>query len=204
MNYDTVEVVIDRLLRTFKLQEWQYDVDALVEDIAEALKLIGAQKIFAEVTVELPVVSKLVKLPPDCQHIMDVLPHTVKYKEQGTFITIDLPDNSLVTLQYQAMPIDSRGYPLVPDDASVRAAIMWYMVVILILQGEIKTVNYSLAESEWQWRCSSARAALNSLSLAQVNTMYQNFVRLNPLKNEYETNFVQMNNINTLDRDKFK
>jgi len=63
MNYDTVEVVIDRLLRTFKLQEWQYDVDALVEDIAEALKLIGAQKIFAEVTVELPVVSKLVKLP---------------------------------------------------------------------------------------------------------------------------------------------
>ena len=150
MIYEPVEVVIDKLIRTFKLREWQYDIEECVEDIAEALKLIGAAKIYAEKVQLLTINSMVAPLPRDLQHIKDINPTYPPYRESGSFIEIDAPDGTQFTLTYQAMPVDTRGYVLVPDRAEVREAIMWYMVKILALQKEITTVTYQMAESEWQ------------------------------------------------------
>lgn len=202
MNYDVVEVVVNKLVSTFKLREWTYDLESLVEDIAEALKLIGAAKVFAEILQPVEVNGMMAKIPRDCQNIKYVDTPNQPYRESGNFIEIDKPDGTMVNIVYQGLPVDVRGYPLVPDTAPVREAIMWYLVKILTLQREIKHINYQMAESEWQWRCGSARADLNALNVQQVNQMYQNFVRLNPIKDAHQNNYEALGRGNTLNRDK--
>ena len=202
MIYEPVEVVIDKLVRTFKLKDWQYDIEEFVEDIADALKHIGAAKIYADKMVELTVNSNVVKLPKDLQNIKSIKPDGLPYRESGSFLEVGLPDGAKVYLTYQAMPMDARGYILVPDSAAVREAVMWYLVRILALRKEIITVSFEFADREWDWRCGSARADLNALSVQDVSNAYNNFVRLNPAKDQHLKGYVDMNNPSTLDRDK--
>lgn len=202
MNFDHVEVVIDKLVRTFKLREWVYDIEDIVEDVAEALKLIGAAKLYAEKVQSIEVNGKIAKIPRDCENIMSLIPVSQYYRESGSYIEVDVPDGTKITMKYQAMPTDERGYPVVPDNAAVREAIMWYLVKILILQKEIASIPYNVAESEWNWRCGSARGELNALNLQQANRMYNDFVRLNPLKDVHDNNYEAIGRGNTLDRTK--
>jgi hypothetical protein len=202
MNYDVVEVVVDKIVNTFKLREWQWDIEDMVEDIVQGLRLIGAQKIFAEIAVPIVVTSKIAKIPRDCQHIMYVDEKSQYYRESGNFIEIDKPDGTEVIITYQAIPVDVRGYPLVPDEAEVLEALMWWLVRVLILQKEITHISFEMAEREWQWRCGSARAALSVLNLQQVNQMYQDYTRLNPRKDVHEQNYVRPKG-NSLDREKY-
>jgi hypothetical protein len=208
MNYDPVEVVIDQLIRNFRLREWQYDIEECVEDIAEAIKFIGAAKVYSEKTATLTVNQYLAPLPKDLQNIKHLLPVSMPYREVGPFIQVDVADGTEVTLLYQAMPMDSRGYILVPDSAPVRAAIMWYLVKVLILQQEIKHIGLDFADREWHWRCKSARGYLNAMSLQDVNKAYNDFVRLNPLKDVHLKQYLELGKPNTLDRtrnlDQFK
>lgn len=204
MNFDTVEVVIDRMVSTFGLREWQEDMDVFIEDIAEALKLIGAAKLFAEDVAVLTFNQRVARLPLNCENIMGLVPTGQYYRESGSYIEMDVADGTEVSLQYQAMPIDTRGWPLVPDSAAVRQALMWFMVRNLTLRGGVKSITYQMAESEWQWRCKSARADLNAMSVQQTNQVYQNFVRLNPLKNQHQLNYAGIGKGNTLDREKFR
>lgn len=201
MNYDVVEVVIDKTINTFKLKDWQYDIEEMVEHIAEALKLIGAAKIYEEKVAKLTVTNNMAKLPRDLQHIKGLNP-TMPYRESGNFIQVDEPDGTVLYLEYQAMPVDERGYILVPDAPEVREALMWYLVKILCLQQEITVVNFAYAEQEWQWRCGSARAVLNTWSVEQAYNFYQNFTRLNPQKDVHITNYQTLGIGNTLDREK--
>ena len=202
MIYETVEVVIDKTIRTHRLKEWQFDIEELVEDIAEALKLIGAAKVFEEKVATIEINGGYGPLPKDLQHIKSLLPTGLKYRESGSFIEMDEADGTEVTLAYQAMPVDARGYILVPDNAAVREAIMWYLTKILILQGEIKKIPFQMAESEWQWRCGSARADLNTWSIQDANNAYQDFVRLNPAKDQHLRDYPNLGAGNTLDREK--
>lgn len=204
MNYDPIEVVIDKTIRTFRLKEWAYDIEDMAEDIAEALKLIGANKVYGTRTVVKALNAKVVKLPLDCEFIKEVQPKSKYYKEEGTYLILDLPDGTPITITYQALPLDARGFPLVPDNAAVREAIMWYLTKILTLQGVITKIPFQMAEQEWQWRCGSARADLNVPDLQAVERMYQDFVRLNPLKDQWMKNFVGLGKQNTLDREKLK
>jgi len=100
------------------------------------------------------------------------------------------------------MPLDPRGYPLMPDHPSVRAAIMWYLAKVLVLQGEIKHIGLDYADKEWHWRVRSARAYLNTLSIADTNKIYNDFVRLNPLKDVHLKDYLELGKPNTLNRER--
>jgi len=202
MIYEPVEVVIDKLVRTFRLKDWQYDIEELVEDIADAIKHIGAAKVYAEKTATLTFNGYMAKLPKDLQNIKGLNPSGQRYRESGSFLECQVPDGTELQLEYQAMPLDTRGYPLVPDSAAVREAIMWYMVKILVLQKEITSVNFQYAEQEWQWRCGSARGDLNALSVQDVSRAYNDFTRLNPIKDQHLKNYVDVGKPNTFDRGK--
>jgi hypothetical protein len=204
MNFDVVEVVIDKTIRAFNLREWQYDIEDVVEDIAEALKLIGAAKLYAEKVATLTVTGKIAPLPRDCENIKHLIPESTYYRESGSYIEVDAADGTQIQMAYQAMPTDTRGYPVVPDNAAVREALMWYLAKMLALQGELKTISWAQAEQEWQWRCGSARAELNVLNMQQTSRIYNDFVRLNPIKDQHMKNYTEVGKPNTLDRDKFK
>lgn len=202
MNYDPIEVVIDMTVRRFNLRDWSYDIDALAEDIAEGLKLIGAAKVYMEKTANLTVMSKMAKLPRDCENVKYLNPIHKFFKESNSCLIINAADGTQIELVYQAMPTDTRGLPLVPDNAAVRAALMWYLASILILQGEISKISYSYAESEWQWRCGSARADLSNFNIHQMNTIHTNFTRLDPIKDAHQNDYMELDSPDTLDREK--
>lgn len=202
MNYDIVEVLIDKIVRTFRLRDWQYDIEDIVEDVAEGLKLIGAAKVFHPEIKTFTVASQTIKLPVECQHIMEVSTR-IPYSETGRFLTLNLPDGSPVTVKYQVMPVDERGFPLIPDNAAVREALMWYLVKNLTLQGEIKKVNFQTAEQEWQWRCGSARGELNVMDMQAWSEVSNDFRRLNPTKDQHLKSYKEVGKPNTLDRTKY-
>lgn len=202
MNYDPVEVTIDQLIRHYRLREWQYDIEECVEDIAEALKLIGAAKVYINDSAIIVVNGMLAPLPKGHLHVKHLIPVSMPYRETGSFIEIDLPDGTEIEVAFTKMPLDTRGYPLVPDDPSVRAALVAYMVRVLILQGEIKHIGMNFADPEWHWRCRSARAALNTWNLAQANRAYNDYVRLNPLKDVHLKEYLELGKHNTLNRER--
>ena len=202
MNYDPVEVVIETTIRTFGLREWAWDVEDFVEDIAEALKLIGAAKVFENCQAEVTINSMMGKIPAGCQHIKHLVPINFPFKEEGGFIVVDVPDGTVATLVFQGMPVDERGYPVVPDNAAVRQAIMWWLARILVLQGVITKVTFNQCEAEWQWRCGSARADLNVMNLNDWNKVSNNYLRLNPLKDQHRKNYAELGKDNTFDREK--
>lgn len=200
MNYDVVEVVIDRLISTFKLRDWQYDLEDYVEEIAEGLKLIGAAKIYAEKSVLLEFNGYVAKLPRDCQHLKGPSPSGPRYRESGNFVEMQVADGTKVLFNYQAMPVDTRGYPLVPDAVEVRQALVWWLARTLTLQGELTRISFSVADKEWDWRCGSARASLNVWSVADAAAAYNNFVRLNPLKMQHENDYIGVGKPNSTHR----
>lgn len=177
MNFDRIEVVLDKLIRTFKLKDHQYNIEDLAEDAAEAMKLIGAARNFGEAMETLLVESNTVKLPNDLEHLISVEPNYIR--ETGSFLEVDAPDGTEIRVIYQRLPVDSRGYPLIPDNAAVREAVMWYLAKNLILGGAIKTIPYQMAEAEWQWRCGSARADLNVMGMKSWAKVASDFRKLN-------------------------
>lgn len=202
MTYDVVEVVIDKLVRRFRLRDWMYDIEDLVEDIAEALKFIGAAKVYEDKVELITFTGMAAPVPSDCLHIKYLSTPNYPYKESGSFVEADVSDGTELALYYQSMPVDARGYPLVPDVVEVREAIMWFLARNLAMGGVIRTVNYQIAEQEWQWRCSSARATLNVPSLNTWAKVANNFNRLNPLKDQHEKNYAELGKSNTLNRDR--
>lgn len=178
MNFESIEVVVDRLISTFKLKEWEHELEDFVEDAAEAMKLIGAAKVFAVRTCASKVENNTARLPKDLEHVKSIVPD-IPYSSSGGFLTLNLPDGAEVEITYQAMPVDERGYPLIPDNAAVRQAVMWFLAKNLVLGGVIKTVNFGYAEQEWQWRCRSARAELNVMNINAWHKVQQDFVSLN-------------------------
>jgi hypothetical protein len=196
MNFEIPEVVINKLISTFGIKEHQYDFDVLVEDIAEGLKLIGAAKLFAIRHCDITVENKTFRMPRDLESVRSIYPD-IPYQQIGEFIQVDVQDGQVVQLEYQAMPVDERGYVLVPDNVVVREAIMWYLAKILILRGEIKTVGYGFAEQEWQWRCGSAQATMNVMGISAWAKVQRDFVSLNPGSTSINPNIRY-----TLDREK--
>jgi hypothetical protein len=198
MNFEIPEVVIGKLTGVFNLKEHQYDFDSLIEDIAEALKLIGAAKLFAIRQCNVTVENKTFRMPRDLESIRSVHPD-IPYQQIGEFVQIDIKDGETVQLEYQAMPVDERGYVLVPDNVVVREAVMWYLAKNLILGGTIKTVSYGFAEQEWQWRCGSAQATMNVMSISAWAKVQSDFVTLNPRSTSLNPN-IKYN----LDREKHR
>jgi len=201
MNYDNIEVVLDMVIRTFKLREWQYDIEDWVEDVAEALRFIGASSVYEEAILDVEVNNFAAKIPIDCIAIKYVDEPSKPWKKSGSFIQVDDVDGTMVQIVYTKMPVDVRGYPLVPDNEVVRKAIMWYIVCNLVLQGEIKTINYQLADKKWNWYCGSARADLNSPSLNSWAGTARDFRRLNPSKDQHSLNYTGVGKRNSINRD---
>ena len=192
MNFDPLEIVLDLVIRRLRLKEWQYDVEDWAEDIGEGLRHIGAVKVYEQKIAELEVNNYSARIPKDCINIMHLDPMNKPYIESGSFIQTDDPDGTIIKLVYQAMPVDVRGYPLVPDSTAVREALMWYCIKWMALRGEVKNVSFASADQEWQWSCGSAQAELNIMSLIRWNGVANDYTRLNPIKDAFANNLTEV------------
>jgi len=105
--------------------------------------------------------------------------------------------NGTVFIAYMAIPTDDEGFPLVPDDISYREAIYRYitmkMMYIEYLRGNINSTIYLDMENKWHWYCKQARATSNMPDLGMLESIKNQWVRLIPNINQFDTFFNDLN-----------
>jgi hypothetical protein len=101
--------------------------------------------------------------------------------------------SGIIMLQYLALPIDERGFPLIPDDVSFRDALFWKCTYQLSMRDPASLPSQRLQDSEycrsmWDKYCGQARASANAPDLAMVERMANNWTRLVSHTSEYNNN----------------
>ena len=93
--------------------------------------------------------------------------------------------HGIISLQYLAIPIDERGWPLVPDDVSFRDALFWKCAYRLSMRSpgclpnpQMQSMQY--CKDMWDSYCRQARAAAYMPDLAMTERFANNWLRLIP------------------------
>ena len=101
-----------------------------------------------------------------------------------------------ICLSYMAFPLDEDCYPLIPDDISFKEAMFWYIYKKLLLGNpEFKSsqIGYEFAEAQWKYYCTQARNAANYPDIAKYESFMNQWVRLIPNLNRWDSEFEQLN-----------
>lgn len=84
-------------------------------------------------------------------------------------------------LTYLAMPVDERGWPMVPDNVSFRDALFWKVAYHLCMRDpsimktkEMQSLEY--CKQKWDWYCGQARGEANMPDQAMTSRIANNWV----------------------------
>jgi len=91
--------------------------------------------------------------------------------------------SGFLQLQYLAMPVDERGWPLVPDNVSFRDAMFWKCAYQLSMRNPDKMPNPRMKDMEyckqkWNFYCVQARAESNMPDLAMLERFANQWSKL--------------------------
>jgi hypothetical protein len=110
-------------------------------------------------------------------------------------------DEGEVAIAFLSIPVDEEGFPLVPDDVSVREAVFRYIAMKLYypraLAGKIPQGMFQQMEYKWQWYCSQARAAMNMPDLKTMESIKDTFTSLIPHIHKADNFFSNLNQPST-------
>lgn len=134
---------------------------------------------------------------------------------QGSFITSNEQFNSLgkqdlsyiinnsyiftsfeegyVEISYHSFPVDSRNYPVVPDDVKYIKAVESYIIERLArreyINNRLPQEKYRLLEQEWLWYCGSAKNSINSRSIDEMESMKNELARFFKRANLHDSSY---------------
>ena len=106
----------------------------------------------------------------------------IDYKVEHNRVTTAFKDG-FIRLQYLALPVDDRGWPLVPDDVSFRDALFWKIAYHVSMRDPACLKNPRMQDMEycrqmWSKYCNQARAAANMPTLEQTERFANNWLSL--------------------------
>jgi hypothetical protein len=100
-------------------------------------------------------------------------------------------ESGYIMLAYQAIPTDSEGYPMIPDNQSYLDAIYWYIVMKLLYpkwaNGQVRDVVYYDAKRSWNYYCKQAYGNAMMPNKDQMESIKNAWLRLVPEINEHQT-----------------
>jgi len=106
-----------------------------------------------------------------------------QYSINGGYIKTNIRDGYLL-ISYQAIPTDTDGYPLVPDDESFFEALYWYINMKLMypkwVAGQIRDAVYYDAKSSWNYYRKQAYGNAMMPNGDQLETIKNVWIRLIP------------------------
>ena len=98
-----------------------------------------------------------------------------------------------IMMAYQAIPTDSNGYPLIPDDADFIEAIYWYITMKLLYpqwkQGTVRDAVYYDARRSWNYNCKKAYGNALMPNIDQLESIKNSWLRLVPEIHEHANGF---------------
>jgi len=110
----------------------------------------------------------------------------------GNYIKTNVKDGYLL-ISYQAIPTDSKGYPLVPDDASYLEALYWYIVMKLTYPewraGRVRDAVYYDARRSWNYYSKQAYGNAIMPNRDQMESIKNAWHRLIPEIMEHDSAF---------------
>lgn len=198
----SLRLVLNQIISRFGLRDV---VDLPMYDIlswmGEAIRHIGGYNSLETTSKKVQVTNHIGKLPQDLHAIIRIEGYP-KFKLERTHFVVPL-ESGEVNVIYDRFPVDEDGIPTIPDNPSMRDAIMWYVVWYLSLQDLLPNkLSPQYCESQWQWYCGQARAEGYVPSIDQWERMVNVFYRLIPLNNEYENEFKNLQDREILLRDR--
>lgn len=170
----------------------------IISWMGEALMHIGGYQTLETVTKKVPVTNYLGKFPQDLHNLIRIEGYPKFISKRNGFVIED--DNVEVTIEYEKFPVDEEGFPLFPNEASVKEAIVWYVAKWLSIQGLLpnKGLSPDYCDSQWQWYCGQARAEGFTPTMDQWERMVNTFYRLIPMGDQYANYFKDLNHPESL------
>jgi hypothetical protein len=102
-------------------------------------------------------------------------------------------ESGYIMLAYQAIPTDTKGYPLIPDEPSFFEAIYWYIVMKLYypqwVAGQIRDAVYYDARRSWNYFNKQAFGNALMPNTDQLESIKNSWVRLIPEIKEHTSGF---------------
>lgn len=121
------------------------------------------------------------------------------YQVKQNFIHFKF-ETGIAYIYYLGIPVDECGYPLVPDDAKVSAALTWYILMKWLMQGNTHPVfNYEMAEQRWINSYPAAQNSVKAVTPERMAKVLRNWTQLIPRINRHEDFFTEQRYYQSLD-----
>ena len=116
----------------------------------------------------------------------------VTFTMNDSWITFNVEEGK-ACLAYWAFPLDSEGFPLVPDDTKYKIAIANYLIFKIDYRlwrgGYITDKVYQQSSDNWLWASGSASNHLKMPNVQQMETLKRSLIQLIPRFHEYQNFF---------------
>lgn len=119
--------------------------------------------------------------------------HDLTYKVQGGVIFTSMK-NGKIEIAYRSIPVDSEGYPMVPDNSSFTRALELYIkkqaFTVLFDMGKITPQVYNNVLQEYAWAVGAAQSEMVRPSIDQMQAITNSLNTLIPRVNEHKRGFI--------------
>lgn len=207
----SIKEVMDNLLDNPLLENISFD--RVVNHTVDFMKLVGCPAVFSEKIAEIEIKDHRGVLPCDFISINQVKSKSGKmyisssdsfhfddnstkeaftYKLQNSVI-FTAKKEDVITISYKAIEIDAKGYPLIPDNVSLKLALEEYIKMKFyknkVEAGKMNPQIYSLVQQEYAWRVGQAQTSLRKLSIDEMQGLTNMWTSLFANTTEHDSGF---------------
>ena len=214
----SIKVIFDKIMRHPLLQD--LSIETIVDYSIDFMRIVGVPSMFEEKVEKAEVINYRASLPCDYYQMIQIRAldpnynilgafryssdsfhmSTTKpeyadysYKVQGNIIYLSVP-NGLIEIAYQAIPIDSDGYPLIPDNSSFTRALEAYIkkqhFTILFDLGKIGNGPLAQVQQDYAWAVGDCQSEFNRLTIDKAESFYNSWRTLIIRSSEHRTGFL--------------
>jgi hypothetical protein len=217
-RYISIKVILDDLLQHPLLKDVTFE--RAVNYTQEFIRIVGMPRAFEERVAKLEIKDYRAALPCDFESMIQVraVKETCKdykvlrettdsfhlsYNKQDSFdVTYKLQGNAIYTsmkeglieIVYNAVVVDSEGYPMIPDNSSFVRALEFYIkkqvFTVLFDLGQINQQVYTNVCQEYAWYVGQAQSDLVRPTVDQMESITNMWNTLIPRVKEHSRGFV--------------
>lgn len=218
IRYISIKQVLDNTLDHPLLKD--VSLERAVNYVINFIRIVGMPKVYNEKTELVTIKDYRGVLPCDLENIIQVRTHSecnntyrvfrystdsfhmsenkqdsydLTYKVQGSIIFTSIRDG-IIEIAYRAIPVDSEGYPMVPDNSSYIRALELYIkkqcFTILFDTGKITPQVYNNVCQDYAWAVGQAQSDLVRPSIDEMQSISNSLNTLVPRVNEHSRGFV--------------